>query len=134
MMISIDKAFGIHEKALPLFAKRMEVLANNISNQDTPNYKAQDIDFEAVLKRANQGQQFKKVKVLSTAGTHIQPDKASSDYDIKYVTAATPSLDGNTVDPHQAKTAYAENSMRYQISLNFLNGKIRGLMSAIRGE
>ena len=49
MSISFDKALGIHEKALGFRAQRAEVLANNITNADTPNYKARDLDFSEVL-------------------------------------------------------------------------------------
>lgn len=45
MSISFDKALGIHEQALSFRAQRAEVLANNIANADTPNYKARDLDF-----------------------------------------------------------------------------------------
>ena len=47
MSISFDKALGIHEKALGFRAQRAEVLANNIANADTPNYKARDLDFQS---------------------------------------------------------------------------------------
>ena len=49
MSISFDKALGIHEKALGFRAQRAEVLANNVANADTPNYKARDLEFAAVL-------------------------------------------------------------------------------------
>ena len=49
MSISFDKALGIHEQALGFRAQRAEVLANNIANADTPNYKARDLDFSKVL-------------------------------------------------------------------------------------
>ena len=49
MSISFANALGIHEDALNFRAQRAEVLANNIANADTPNYKARDLDFAAVL-------------------------------------------------------------------------------------
>ena len=50
MAINFDNALGIHEQAMQFKIKRSEVLANNLVNSDTPNYKARDIDFQAVLK------------------------------------------------------------------------------------
>jgi flagellar basal-body rod protein FlgB len=44
------------------------------------------------------------------------------------------SLDGNTVELHVEQMQFAENVMKYEASLNFLNRKITGLMSAIKGE
>ena len=46
----LNSAFGIHEQALKVRSQRMDVLARNIANADTPNYKAQDLDFKAMLK------------------------------------------------------------------------------------
>ncbi|MEK9718888.1 MAG: flagellar basal body rod protein FlgB, partial [Candidatus Puniceispirillum sp.] len=45
-----------------------------------------------------------------------------------------PSLDGNTVELAVEQMEFSENVMRYQTTLNFLNNRIAGLMSAIRGE
>ena len=46
----IDKAFSVHEKALGLRNQRLEVLSRNIANADTPNFKAQDLDFKQLFK------------------------------------------------------------------------------------
>ena len=54
MSISFDNALGLHEQALKFRSQRAEVLANNIANAETPNYKARDLDFNAVL-AAQQG-------------------------------------------------------------------------------
>ena len=43
-------------------------------------------------------------------------------------------MDGNTVELSIEQTEFAENTMRYQTTLNFINSKLSGLMSAIRGE
>ena len=51
-----------------------------------------------------------------------------------YRTPLQPSLDGNTVDLNAERSAFMENSMMYQASLRFLNGKISSLQVAIRGE
>ena len=48
MSINFDSALGVHADALLLRGKRAEVLANNIANADTPNYKARDFDFAAM--------------------------------------------------------------------------------------
>ncbi|WP_010341751.1 flagellar basal body protein, partial [Xanthomonas sacchari] len=47
--------FGVHGDALPLREQRMKLIASNLSNVDTPGYKAQDLDFDAAM-RAAQGQ------------------------------------------------------------------------------
>ena len=45
----LNQALGVHEQALQVKSRRLEVLAQNIANADTPHYKARDIDFKAVL-------------------------------------------------------------------------------------
>ena len=49
MAISFDKALGIHQQALQVRSRRAEVLANNLANINTPNYKARDLDFKGIL-------------------------------------------------------------------------------------
>ncbi len=50
----LNQALGVHEQALQVKSRRLEVLAQNIANADTPNYKARDIDFKAVMKETQQ--------------------------------------------------------------------------------
>ena len=125
MSISFDKALGIHEQALGFRAQRAEVLANNIANADTPNYKARDLDFSAVL-AAQQDM---------TNSRHIEAQGLSSgDESLLYRTPMQPSIDQNTVDAQLEQSAYAENSVNFQASFTLLNSKFKGLMSALRGE
>ena len=53
---------------------------------------------------------------------------------LEYRTPINPSLDGNTVELSVEQMEFSENVIRYQTSLTFLNRKISGLMSAIKGE
>src|SRR5258708_15936305 len=48
-----ENIFGIHEQALQLHGQRVGILATNLANADTPNYKARDIDFSAVLSKSD---------------------------------------------------------------------------------
>lgn len=127
----MDNLFGIHATALKLRANRAELLAANIANADTPNYKARDIDFKHVLKQAGTNTSdmvTTNVRHIDSAGT------SKMGAEIMYRIPDQPSLDGNTVDLQTERSAFMENSIMYQASLRFLNGKINGLMTAIRGE
>ncbi|KAA3627619.1 MAG: flagellar basal body rod protein FlgB [Proteobacteria bacterium] len=131
MPINIDSALGIHTDALALRARRAEVLASNLANVDTPNYKARDFDFRTVLDRAQQGAGMLKVShpahIPSAGANAAMPELA-------YRMPLHASLDGNTVDASQEQAAFAENALQYRASLTFLNSRIRGLLTAIRGE
>jgi flagellar basal-body rod protein FlgB len=45
-----------------------------------------------------------------------------------------PSLDGNSVDLDRERANFADNALRYEASLRFINGSVRTMLSAIRGE
>ncbi len=133
MPISFDRAFSIHDDALLLRGKRSSILASNIANVDTPNYKARDIDFGAMLRSASQ-QQSDRVVLASTHRDHIPTRSTLTQPALMYRNPLHPSLDGNSVDAHVEQAKFAENAMLYQTSFTFLNGKISGLMKALKGE
>jgi len=134
MSISFDKALGLHEKALGFRAQRAEVLANNIANADTPNFKARDLDFASVL--AEQASREQSGFAASrTSARHIAAEGLQlADASLRFRTAAHPSLDQNTVDLQVEQAGYARNAIDFQASFTLLNSKFKGLMSALRGE
>ena len=135
MSISFEKALGIHQQALSFRAQRGEVLANNIANADTPNYKARDLDFASVL-----AQQAEKVaqggfQATRTHSNHIAADGFDlADAALKYRIPFQASIDQNTVDAQLEQSNYTENAMQFQASFTFLNSKFKGLIGALRGE
>lgn len=135
MAISIDKHLGIHQYALQLRSERAGVLANNLANADTPGYQARDIDFGAVLKSQMGDNTGGMVPMQATSAGHqqglMQSDAVNG---LKYRMPSQPSIDGNTVDADKEKTEFARNTMEFQATFEFLNGKIKSLLSAIRGE
>jgi flagellar basal-body rod protein FlgB len=130
MAISFDNALGIHEQAMQFRVKRSEVLANNLVNADTPNYKARDIEFSSVL----EGELNSGARLQSTNSQHIAPSSLSFEPQLMYRNPLQPSLDGNTVDEQVEMTRFAKNSIEFQASFQFLSNKFKGLSSAIKGE
>jgi flagellar basal-body rod protein FlgB len=126
----IDKAFGIHGTALQLRAERAQLLAANLANADTPGFKARDIDFRQALASA----QGAAAPLQVTQAAHLDGFHGADASQALYRVPLQPSLDGNTVDVATEQAAFGENANRYLASLNFLNGRIRGLMTALRGE
>ncbi len=135
MPISFERAFSIHDDAMLLRGRRSSVLAANIANTDTPHYKARDIDFSAMLRGAQQNTAG-RLSMASSHRNHIEIDSgsATATAGLKYRNPLHTSLDGNTVDSHVEQAKFSENALMYQASFNFLNGKIQGLMKAIKGE
>lgn len=132
MAINFDKAFGVHEAALHIKAQRAEVLSNNLANADTPNFKARDIDFQQALQMAANNQQS---GLKRTHVKHMDSNIGTEIPGLSYRIPLQPDTgDGNSVEAQLEQTKFAENAMQYQASLTFLTGRIKGLLSAIRGE
>ena len=135
MSIGFDKALGVHEQALNLRARRNEILAVNIANADTPNFKARDIDFRAAMASAAGQPQSLALAHTADAGRDLGATATVSPLEaqLKYRMPNQPTLDGNTVEEHVEQTAFAENALNYQASLQFLGGKFSTLKAAITG-
>jgi len=126
-----DNLFGIHEQALLLHGQRIGVLATNLANADTPNYKARDIDFSAVLAHTDDA----SMPLSVTQEGHIGLSEPSAPAaDLKYRNPYQASLDGNTVEMPVEQAAFSENNVRYQASLGFINMKIAEMQLAIAGQ
>lgn len=128
-MKTIQDHIKVHSEALGLRAKRNEILASNIANAATPNFKAKDLDFKEVFD-AKMG--FGKVNTSNSR--HLKVLSVENQDGIGFRQNITPSMDGNTVELHVEQMQFSENVIRYQTSLEFLNRKISGLMAAIKGE
>jgi flagellar basal-body rod protein FlgB len=135
--LSLDSYLGASPDALKLSARRTEVLAANLANADTPNYKARDIDFRTAMAAAAGGSNADGLSLKTTNGSHIGPSSAASvdaNARLLYRVPLAPSLDGNTVDPQLEQASFAQNAVRYQATLTFLNAKFRSLLTAITGQ
>ena len=128
-----DPILGIHGAALSVWTRRNEVLAANIANADTPNYKARDIDFAAALGRT----QHSTLRMKTTHAAHqaLQGSKGNtmSTGDLLYRVPNQPSLDGNSVEADVEQAKFGENALRYQASLMFISSRVSKLRSAITG-
>lgn len=133
MGISFDRALGIHDDALRFRSQRASVLANNLANLDTPNFKARDMDFKAVLAKANEP--ANTIRLATTNDRHHQAEGLMhGDGDELYRVPTQPSIDGNTVEEHVEHAKHMENALQFQATFTFLNSKFKGLTSALRGE
>ena len=135
MAISFDKAFGIHQYTIGARAARAEVLSANIANADTPGYKAKDLDFSAALQQAQSGMES-GFSLATSNERHISSTLSSGlTSSVKYRNPDQPDTgDGNSVDVQRERSAFLENGLEYQASLEFLNSRISGLLKAIKGD
>ncbi|MGL6159419.1 flagellar basal body rod protein FlgB [Microbulbifer sp.] len=135
MIDRLAAALNFDREALNLRHERQKVLAGNIANGDTPNYKARDFDFSRELSRAMEGGEAGRLALRTTSPRHLAA-RASGEpgVELLYRLPDQPSLDGNTVNMDLERTNFADNSVRYQAALTILNGRIQGLKSAMQPE
>lgn len=137
MIDQIGKDFSFYQKALALRQQRQEILASNIANSDTPNFKARDIDFAATLReatgRSSRVPRLPDTSLTLTSARHI-PAQAHSTAMARelYRVPLQPSLDGNTVDMDVERVQFADNTTKYQTDIQVLNGRIKSLLAALQ--
>ncbi|MGE0311040.1 MAG: flagellar basal body rod protein FlgB [Lautropia sp.] len=141
MLERMTDALDFQGKALQLRADRQQVLAANIANADTPDFKARDVDFRKALERATGNTAgtgaLGPAVVVRTNGGHL-PGLAGASGAAgaarEYTTESQASIDGNTVDLNRERANFADNAIRYEATLRFINSRVRTMLTAIRGE
>lgn len=141
MLGKLDQYMQFNETALSLRSKRQEVIASNIANADTPNYKARDIDFASALNNAlgttSSGGSASALALSTTAAAHVKDGAAAGSTlpdgtPLQYRTPAQGSVDGNTVDMDVERNAFTDNALRYEAGITMINGQIKNMLAAIQ--
>lgn len=109
----MDKSIDLLQKIMDICAYRQKILASNIANADTPNYKAKDIDFQSELKKALEAGQVS--------------------HSIIEASTTMPNRDGNTVNIEVEMTKLTETLLLYNSATQILSTRIRMLKDAIKG-
>lgn len=132
----LDDTLRFHETALSLRAQRQQLLASNIANADTPNYKARDVDFSKALQGALARNGAPAEPMARTAPPHLAPQGKVTigGLEPQYRTTVQGSVDGNTVDMDVERNQFTDNAIRYEASLTMINGQIKKLLTAIQGQ
>lgn len=137
MANSLDDLFRFHQQALSLRSERQQVLASNIANADTPNYKARDFDFAAALREATAGGAATASPLKTTTAGHMNGapsmERTTSGQELKYRTVQQGSVDGNSVDMDTERAQFTDNAVHYQTSLTVLTHEIKMMLAAIQG-
>ena len=145
MIGKLDDYLRFHESALSLRSTRQELLASNIANADTPNYKARDVDFASALKGVLARGEGVAPALTGTAAKHLPGNGVASTVPggkvetmpdgtpLLYRAPAQGAVDGNTVDMDLERNAFADNAIRYEASITLLNSQIKSMLTAIQG-
>ncbi|NHZ80700.1 flagellar basal body rod protein FlgB [Massilia sp. CCM 8695] len=138
MIGKLDDYMRFNETALSLRSQRQELLASNIANADTPNYKARDFDFASALQGVLARTTPPAGVLKQTAAAHMPTGTARGDLlpngtPVLYRTPAQGAVDGNTVDMDVERNQFADNALRYEAGVTMINMQIRGMIAAIQG-
>ncbi len=133
MYAQLERHLHFQHAALAVLGQRQQLLAANIANADTPHYHARDLDFRAALtavKAATAG------GALHTTHPRHQPlaTPPAAALTPGYRLPSQAAVDGNSVDMDAERTAFAENTLRYEASLRFMQSMVSGLHKAIAGQ
>ncbi|WP_417763212.1 flagellar basal body rod protein FlgB [Shewanella sp.] len=117
-----DKAFGVHPYSMALRLDRAEIIASNLANVDTPGFKARDLDYRSVMQD------------VQSSMNHNEGAVVTEEHPLMYRVPFQPSADGNSVELNVEQAKFAQNNMDFQTSMTFMNMKINGIYSAIKGK
>lgn len=133
MTSRIDSMFQFNQTALNLRAARQELIASNIANADTPNYKAKDIDFASALQGA-MSEGGAKLQMAATSNSHLSSGSGETVFGapVLYRNVVQPSADGNTVDMDVERAQFADNALRYEASVKFVSDQAKDVLAALQ--
>jgi flagellar basal-body rod protein FlgB len=134
MINRLTDTLNFQTEALKLRSERQRLLASNIANADTPGYQSRDFDFARALREAS-GQIPTAGAMNTTQGGHMAPlAGARSDPQKLYGAPSQTSLDSNTVDMDRERASFADNAVKYEATLRFINGSVRTTLDAMKSH
>ena len=134
MISKLDNALSLQQTALGMRAYRQQVLAGNIANADTPNFKAQDFDFATALSDAVAGRSEGGLLAERTDPAHLPGTGSSGPVSLKYRTPVQSSADGNTVEMDVERAEFSENAIRYEAGITFITHQLKMLGLAVQSQ
>ena len=141
MISRLTDGLDFHTQALSLRAERQRVIAGNIANADTPGYQARDFDFAAALRAATSTRTGSSGAALGggiaqgVMGVMGVMGGGGRDHPVlRYVMPSQTSLDNNSVDMDRERSAFAENAVKYESTLRFINASVRTMLDAMKGH
>ena len=139
MLNRLTDSLDFQGQALQLRSERQRLIASNIANADTPGYIARDMDFAKTLKAATGS--LPAAGALATSHTgHLGTGGAAGAGGAKvaaellYATPSQTNLDRNTVDMDRERASFADNAIKYEATLRFINSNVRTSLQAITGQ
>ena len=146
MLNQLTDSLNFQATALTLRSERQRLIASNIANADTPGYTARDFNFSDALRQASgqgssaqSGLSGARLQMAASQSGHmglngVSGQAAGANPELNYASAAQTNLDNNTVDMDRERASFADNTVRYEATLRFINSQVRTLNTAITGQ
>lgn len=142
----LTQSLDFQAQALTLRSERQRLLASNIANADTPGYVARDLDFSAALRQATAPLNAEGAAgAVSAVGVPMRPAATRPGHissglpagvgglsTLAYARNSQNSIDRNSVDLDRERATFADNTLRYEAALRFINGSVRTMLDAMK--
>lgn len=134
MINRLTDSLNFQTQALVLRAERQQQIASNIANADTPGYQSRDFDFSRALKEAT-GEIATPGAMQTTQSRHLAPlAGALSPSGREFGAPAQTNLDSNSVDMDRERASFADNAVKYEATLRFINSSVRTQLDAMKSH
>jgi flagellar basal-body rod protein FlgB len=135
MINRLGDSLDFQSQALTLRSERQRLLASNIANADTPGYVARDMDFASALREAS-GSALAGTPALQALRTSLSALSGGSaaEAHLRYAAPSQSNLDGNSVDMDRERASFADNSVKYEATLRFINSHVRTMLDAMKSH
>ena len=134
MLNRLSDTLDFQGQALGLRSQRQRLIASNIANADTPGYVARDMNFQQALRDATGAATPHRSLAATTAGHLGAGTRSAAEAHLVYATPSQTNLDRNTVDMDRERASFADNAVKYEATLRFINGNVRTMLEAIKGQ
>jgi flagellar basal-body rod protein FlgB len=133
-MTIFDRTMRLLQRSLDLRSARQRVIASNLANEETPGYRAFELNFQDQLRSAHKGRL--PLSLAVTQPRHIGPRGPQGIQAVtgklSEVLAGDLPLDANSVNLELEMAKLSENVMQYNAAAAIIAKKFQGLLSAIQ--
>jgi flagellar basal-body rod protein FlgB len=135
IMFSFNKpGMNLMSRALDAAAVRQQVIANNIANVDTPNFKRSAVRFEELLQQKLDGQKplqgyrtDRRHFYIGRGSTEIGPEVVKDEYSVI-------NNNMNNVDIDYEMALMAKNQLRYNVLAQQMSAELKKIRTAMDGR
>lgn len=134
---SFGRTLDILHRSMDVSMLRQDVIANNIANADTPNFKRSFVNFESQLAAALNSQTTPTFRAAVTNARHISFSRPV-DYrsvrpqtQLDYLTTAD--NNGNNVDIEEESMNFLNNQLMYTLMSNSVSKQFARVNLVVRG-